>query len=107
MIDLDGLSYEELVALNDEIIDRLNKMDTIQSLQAMMALNIGSMVSFESKMGRQTGRVTKLNTKTVRVVTDDGRSWKVPPHLLSKVKEVSEPNVIKISGKKKKGKRRS
>ena len=105
MIDLDGLNYEELMALNDEIVDRLNKMDAIQSLQAMVALNIGTKVSFESKMGRQVGVVVKLNTKTVRVVTGDGRSWKVPPHLLSKVNEASEPNVIKISGKRKKGKR--
>lgn len=106
MIDLEGLSYEELVALNDEIVDRLNRLDAIQSLQAMAALNIGTKVSFDSKRGRQVGRVIKLNTKTVGIVTDDGRNWKVPPHLLSKVNEISEPNVIKISGKKKNGKRK-
>jgi len=105
-VNLEGLSYEELVALNDEIVDRLNKMDTIQSLQAMAALNVGTKVSFDSKRGRQVGRVIKLNTKTVGILTGDGRNWKVPPHLLSKVKETSDPNVIKISGKKKEGKRR-
>jgi len=101
MIDLEDLSYEELVTLNDEIVDRLNRLDAIQSLLAMAALNIGTKVSFDSKRGRQVGRVIKLNTKTVGIVTDDGRNWKVPPHLLSKVNEISEPNVIKISGKKK------
>jgi len=104
-IDLEDLSYEELLALNDEIVDRLNKLDTIQSLQAMTALNVGAKVSFDSKRGRQIGRVIKLNTKTVRIQTEDGRRWKVPPHMLSKVKEASAPNIISINGKKK-GKRR-
>lgn len=102
MINLEELSYEELLALNDQIVTRLNKLEAIESLQAMAALNVGTKVSFESKRGRQTGRVVKLNTKTVGIVTDDGRSWKVPPHLLTKVLQTSEPNVIKISGKKKK-----
>lgn len=102
MINLEELSYEELVALNEEIIDRLNKMDTIQSLQAMAALNIGAKVGFDSKRGRQVGRVIKLNTKTVGVLTEDGRNWKVPPHLLTKIKDVPDQNIIKISGKKRK-----
>lgn len=106
MIDLEGLSYEELLALNDEVVDRLNRLDVIESLQAMASLNIGTKVSFDSKRGRQVGRVIKLNTKTVGIVTDDGRNWKVPPHLLSKVKDISGPQVVKISGKKKSGKRK-
>lgn len=105
-INLDGLSYDELVALNGEIVDRLNKLDAIQSLQAMVALNVGTKVSFESKRGRQVGRVIKLNTKTVGILTEDGRNWKVPPHLLSKVKDISDPNIIKINGKKEKGKQK-
>jgi len=55
MIDLEDLSYEELVTLNDEIVDRLNRLDAIQSLLAMAALNIGTKVSFDSKRGRQVG----------------------------------------------------
>lgn len=106
MIDLTELSYDELVDLNGRIVDRLNQLDAIDSLQAMANLNIGARVSFQSKRGREIGCVTKLNTKTVGVRTEDGRAWKVAPQLLTKIEEQTQPNVIKISGKKK-GKRRS
>ena len=101
MIDLESLSYDELVLLNDQIVDRLNYLDTLHSMEAMASLQIGTRVSFESQKGRQTGRVVKLNMKTVRVVTDDGRNWKVPAYLVTKVVESDNTNLIKISGKKK------
>ena len=101
MIDIESLTYEELMALNERVVDRLNHLDTIDSIEAMASLNIGSTVSFDSNKGRQTGRVVKLNTKTVRVVTEDGRNWKVPPYLLTKIDESKEANVVRIRGKKK------
>lgn len=101
MIDIESMSYEELMALNERIVDRLNHLDTIESIEAMSSLNIGSKVSFDSNKGRQTGRVVKLNTKTVRVISEDGRNWKVSPYLLTKIEESKQANVVKISGKKK------
>lgn len=44
-------------------------------------------VSFDSKQGRQLGTLIKFNQKTVTVITDDGRRWRISPHLLSKVKD--------------------
>jgi len=86
-IDIDPLTEDELVALNHRIIERLKYLDTLQAHRDMMAFNIGSRVSFDSKRGRQLGTLTKFNQKTVTVVTDDGRRWRIPPHLLSKVKD--------------------
>ena len=104
MIKLDEFNYEELVALNEAIVDRLNQLDTLEALQAMASLTIGAKVSFESKSGRQVGHVVKRNTKTVRVVTEDGRYWKVPPHLLSIMENLSAPNVVQIEKNKYKNK---
>jgi hypothetical protein len=108
MIDLTEFSYDELVALNNDIVDRLNALDAVHALQDMAALNIGNTVSFDSKMGRQVGKVIKFNIKTVGILAENGRRWKVPPHLLTKVEEIVNPKVVQIKGKQKggKGKRR-
>jgi len=86
-IDIDPLSADELIALNQRIVERLKFLDTMQAHHDMMAFNIGSQVSFETKQGRQLGTLTKFNRKTVTVVTDNGQRWNISPHLLSMVKE--------------------
>jgi len=86
-IDIDQLTEEELVALNHRIVERLKFLDTMQAHRDMMAFNIGSRVSFDSRQGRQLGTLIKFNRKTVTVVTDDSRRWRISPHLLSKVKD--------------------
>jgi len=87
-IDIDLMTMQELEALNDRIIERLRLLDSMQAYHAMRAFNIGTRVSFDSKRGRQVGRLTKFNQKTVTVLTEDGCRWRISPHLLSEVKEV-------------------
>ena len=88
-IDIDDLTVEELEALNHRIVERLKFLDTMKAHQNMMAFNIGQQVTFESsRHGRQIGTLIKFNRKTVVVLTDDNRQWRVPPHMLSPVKNV-------------------
>ena len=87
-IDIDNLTEDELYELNHRIIERLKFLDTIQAHQNMMAFNIGCRVSFDSKDGRQLGTLTKFNQKTVTVISDNGRRWRISPHFLSKVNDV-------------------
>ncbi|MFT5562347.1 MAG: hypothetical protein ACI9Z9_002227 [Litorivivens sp.] len=101
-INLTSLSYDELVNLHEEVVERLKTLDAIKSLEEMAALNIGARVCFETSKGTKIGRVFKFNIKTVGVVTEDGRKWKVPPYLLTRMKkEDSNVHVIK-PGKKRK-----
>ena len=73
-IDIDDLSYDELLDLNDRILARLKHLDAADTLNAMMKLNLGSKVYFDSgKRGMQVGTLIKFNQKTVTVLTDDGR----------------------------------
>ena len=88
-IDIDHLTEEELVALNYRIVERLKFLDTLQAHRDMMAFNIGNRVSFDAKGQRQLGTLTKFNQKTVTVITDDGRRWRISPHLLSRVKNTN------------------
>ena len=56
----------------------------------MMAFNIGTQVSFDSaKHGRVFGTITKFNRKSVSVLTEAGRQWNVPPHLLTRIKDAT------------------
>ena len=88
-VDIDHLTYDELVALSDRVHERLKFLDTVQAHQAMMALNIGNRVSFESRRdGRVTGTVVKFNQKTVTGLADNRRQWRVPPEMLSPIKDV-------------------
>ena len=93
-IEIDHLSLDELIELNDRVVDRINHLENIQARLDMMAFNLGARVSFDSKHGRQIGTLVKFNRKTVVVVTDEGRKWKVSPHFLSAVKDVDEPRPV-------------
>jgi hypothetical protein len=88
-VDIDQLTYEELIALNHRVVERLKFLDTLRAHQDMMSFNIGARVSFDSGGGgRQTGTLVRFNRKTVTVLTDDGRRWNVSPHFLSPIKDV-------------------
>jgi len=63
MVDLDGLSYEELLALNHLIVEQLKIMDSVQAFDKMVDLGMGAKVSFETNQGRQFGTIVKFNTK--------------------------------------------
>ena len=102
-IDLDGLSYEELVELNHKVVERLKMLEAMQAHVSMMRFNLGQRVSFDSQYGRQVGTVVKYNRKTVTVLGEDGRQWRVSPGLLSPMKDVSpQPTQPKNSTGKKK-----
>ncbi|MCK4378508.1 MAG: hypothetical protein KAW01_04150 [Deltaproteobacteria bacterium] len=87
-LNIDDLSEKELLALNHRIVERLKFLDSMHAHAEMMEFNIGEKVSFHpSGKDIQIGVLVKYNKKTVSVVTEEGRRWNVPPHLLSKVKD--------------------
>jgi len=101
-IDLDSLTYEELVELNHRVVERLKMLEAMQAHVSMMRFNLGQRVSFDSQFGRQFGTVVKYNRKTVTVLGEDARQWRVSPGLLSPMKDVSpEPTSANKPRKKK------
>ena len=84
-IDIDDLSEEELLDLNHRIVERLKFLDQARAHFAMMEFRVGERVEFTTREGRvQTGMIAKFNRKTVSVLTDGDRKWKVSPELLRK-----------------------
>jgi hypothetical protein len=85
--DIDAMSYDELVALNQKIVERLKFLDTMHTHQEMMQFSPGDQVSFQPPgRKKQFGTLVKYNRKTVTVITESGQKWNVSPHLLRKVK---------------------
>ncbi|MCP4669447.1 MAG: hypothetical protein GY849_24200 [Deltaproteobacteria bacterium] len=88
-IDIDSMSYDELVALNRKIVERLKFLDSMHMHKEMMQFSPGDQVCFEPPgRDKQIGTLVKYNRKTVTVITESGQKWNVSPHLLSKVKSV-------------------
>ncbi len=104
-IDIDSMSYDELVELNHKIVEKLKFLDSMHTHKKMMQFSPGDQVCFEpSGRGKQFGTLVKYNQKTVTVITESGQKWNVSPHLLSKVKNVkstknSRSNIIDLPKK--------
>ena len=92
--DIEALDYDELIALNRRVVERIRHLQTLQSQYLMFSLHIGQRVSFDAGPqhgGQLFATVVKRNQKTVGLVTDDGNRWNVSPHLVRPLKDVT-PN---------------
>lgn len=88
-IDIDSMSYDELIELNHKIVEKLKFLDSMHTHKKMMQFSPGDQVCFEpSGRDKQFGTLVKYNQKTVTVITESGQKWNVSPHLLRKVKNV-------------------
>ncbi|HEX2494269.1 MAG TPA: hypothetical protein VHK24_10875 [Steroidobacter sp.] len=103
-IDIDKLTEEELVDLNNRIVERLRFLHQARSHKRMLDFKIGERVSFQPE-GRPmiVGILARYNKRTVTVLAGSER-WNVAPHLLHRVVEpedlqVDDPNVVPIRKK--------
>ena len=84
-IDIDSLSEDELIALNNLVVARLRMLRDMRAHMDMMSFRIGDRVAFQpSGTALLHGVITRYNRKTVTVVTDQGAHWNVSPGLLRK-----------------------
>ena len=90
-INIDDLSYDQLIDLNNRVVARLKFLDQMHAHSAMLDFSIGEQVSFQPP-GHPvlTGIIAKYNQKTVTVIASTGQPWKVAPSLLSKVKATAQ-----------------
>jgi hypothetical protein len=85
-IDIESLSYEELLELQHKISQRLRTIDAGKVPKDQAKFNQGDKVSFaHPTLGVQTGTLIAHHEKTVTVVTQSGQQWNVSPHLLRKL----------------------
>lgn len=104
-IDIDGLSQDQLIQLNQRIVARLKFLESMRAHAEMLQFDVGQKVSFQPPgRDRQIATLVKYNKKTVTVLTEAGQRWNVSPHLLSAVKDIKagrldNGNVIDIKSK--------
>ena len=101
--DIEALDYDELLALNRRVVERIRHLQTLQSQYLMFELHLGQRVSFDAGPehgGRLFATVVKRNRKTVGLVTDDGRQWRVSPHLVTPLKDITPEKPVSKSSPK-------
>jgi hypothetical protein len=104
-IDIDKLTEEELVDLNNRVVERLRFLNQMRAHGQMLQFKIGDRVSFQPE-GRPVvvGMLTRYNRRTVTVMTDSGQRWNVAPALLRRIDTSGArgdlaPNVIPLRKK--------
>lgn len=81
------LDEEQLRTLNRKVVERLKLMRRTQAAVSVAKFNLGERVSFKYQSGLIVGTVTRLNQKTVSILTDEQHKWNVSPGFLSKIIE--------------------
>lgn len=84
--ELYNLDAESLAAVSAIIRERNSDIQAAARSQ----FRIGDYVRFDAKSrgrGIISGRIVKINGKTIKVKANSGATWRVTPSLLTKVKE--------------------
>lgn len=93
-LNLNDFTVEELSTLNRRVVDRIRGIRSINTQMQMYQFHKGERVQFKP-YGKDwiQGMVTRLNQKTVTVITDCGQQWKVHPSLLEKL-DIIEGEIV-------------
>ena len=91
-INLDALSYEQLLALNQAVVARIKAIRSVRQQMQVMAFNVGDTVVFlPDGHDLQRGVITRCNLKTVTVAAESGVIWRVAPVHLQRIATVTQP----------------
>ena len=100
-MDIYHLSEKELLELNRRVIERLKELEALRNNNERLDLQVGDRVGFEPVSGAMVkGTLTKFNSTTVCVLTDDGEKWNVSPRFLVKLRpsrpSLKKGNIIRL-----------
>jgi hypothetical protein len=82
------MSIDQLLELNQTICRRIDELRDQENLQALSQLRVGLKVTFEGRERPVLGIVTKINRKSVIVLGDERKQYKVSPGLLRPLHDV-------------------
>ena len=85
---IEDLTLEQLLAMNKMICQRIRELRERKTLQALIELQLGMDVVFDTTEGPVFGIVTKINRKTVNVMAEDGTPYRVSPSLPKPITEL-------------------
>ncbi|MCP5161207.1 MAG: transposase [Hahellaceae bacterium] len=85
---IEDMSLEQLIELNEYICQRIDELRARADLNVLKQLRLGQVVHFEAPEGEIFGKVVKMNRKTVVVLSEDGKRWKVSAGLVKLLRDV-------------------
>lgn len=86
---IEDMSIDQLLELNRLICRRIDQLQDQEIRQALNQLHVGLKVTFDGREGPMLGIVTKINRKSVIVVTESMKQYKVSPDLLRPLRDVN------------------
>lgn len=90
-IEIDKLTESELIDLSRRIVERLRFLQQLRAHRGMLEFRIGEKVCFEPEGDAPVfGVITRYNKKTVSILAEDGRNWRVSPQFLRRLKNTKE-----------------
>lgn len=84
-IDIERLSFEELVDLNRRVVRRIQYLASLKTRAQLDRFEVGDRVTFQSEGRAVVGVVIRVNRKTLSIHTDDHGHWNIHPKFLTKV----------------------
>ena len=85
---IEDMSIEQLLELNAIICQRIDELRARNDMEVIRKLHVGQQVQFDNGEGRVFGTVIKINRKTVVVLSEDKRQWKLPAGMINIVRDV-------------------
>lgn len=86
-LDLSKFTEGELIALNQEIVERLKYIRKFNALKKIVEFKLGDLVSFTPPGKKKLiGIIVRLNTQSISVITLDEVKWTVPVQAIKKIK---------------------
>lgn len=89
-MNIDDMSIDQLLELNHIICERIDYLRAKQDYEILRNVHVGNQVHFKTSDGTKFGLVIKVNRKTVVVLTEDKRQWKIPASMLTIVKDIEK-----------------
>ncbi len=91
IVDLDE---PQLRLLNRLVVERLKMLHKVRDLRSLSQFQPMDRACFLREGRRIMGTITRLNRRTVSLVTDDGHHWNVSPAFLTKIVEGDSGNIF-------------
>ncbi len=86
-----SLKDDEVRDLYKQLGHRLNLMIRAKELYAMKDFNVLDRVVFHNQGQHFEGTITKINQRTISVITIEGENWNVNPRILKKLCKPTDP----------------
>ncbi len=98
-LDIDGLTEDELIELNQKVVARLRFLREMRSHVQMLDFRIGERIRFRPEGQPEIfGFITRYNKKSVTIIADNGSHWRVHPSFLLKVIQTDPSAAGKAEG---------